>query len=505
MSILSKLYRFIKSDTFFWLSLSYFIVDSVWTAVFGIFPGAFDEDTHLAVIKYFTAHPNPFFGSQPIYLDKFGAIVHDSSYMYRYLMWLPWQLITHLTSNFTAQVIFLRFINVALFVAGIIIVRKLLLKITNKRAIVNFALLLFILVPITGQLASQINYDNLMFPLMGLCFLLAIKFVNSLNDKPDIFIGGIFLALSLITGLVKYTFLTMFLGVLIFVIWKVVKFRQVNKKTIWSEFYNGFLRLKRNKKLLLVLLLLISFGLFFERFGLNVVRYHTPLPGCQKVIGIARCEGSSIYQRNVMYKNSKPTIVNGNPLRFTYLWLKHMNFNLMMTINGPVSGYSIGLPLLLPYVASIVFGIVGIILTFIYSRKIFRTSASQLVGIAFLVYIVSLWILNYSGYLQTGRRVAIQGRYLVPLLPVLFTWFLLGINYAGKSYRRVKVYILLVLIICFFIGGGALNFIVHSDNSWYWQNNNTAIKVNRYAKDVFKPIIPGSNQQAPYWQNSLSF
>src|ERR1700733_14621302 len=106
---------------FFILVLALFLVEAVWIAVSGRYPMAFDEDFHLGIIQIYAHHLSPFFASQPPNADAYGAVARDPSYLYHYLMSFPWRLITALTHNFVAQVIFMRMFSVAFFAIGLVL------------------------------------------------------------------------------------------------------------------------------------------------------------------------------------------------------------------------------------------------------------------------------------------------------------------------------------------------------------------------------------------------
>ncbi len=503
-SWLKSLANFLSSDWFFRLIIAVFILQAVWIALSSIYPGAFDEETHLSIINFFAHHPNPFFTHQPASLNQYGAVVYDSSYLYRYLMAFPWLLIIFAVKSFTIQVIIMRLINVGLFTWGIILFRKLLRRITDNIKLIHVSLLLIILTPIVPQLAAQINYDNLFIPFLVLEFILSIDILKQLKlGKVNLKKSLLFLAFGFLTCLVKYTFLPIFTVMILFL---VVQFLRPKSRALGyfeqakSELANWTIGLK----ILLIGLLIVSFGLFFERYGLNIIRYRTPTPSCVDVIGAKSCQGYSIYQRNIYNIQNKPLSFNKSPLYFTAVWIKHMQYNLMMTINGPASGYSIGLPLLVPYIASIVLATSGLGLILAYRRRIFNSTSRRLILLSMLLYLLSLWIVNYTEYLHTGRRVAVQGRYLVPFLPFIYLIFLLGLEVWLKTKPQLKTGLISLLVLAFLMGGGVVAFIVHSDDAWYWQGNQSAINMNKTAKRLLKPIIPATHY-VPNWQNSLDF
>ncbi len=497
--------KFFSTERFFVATLVLFAVQSVWIALSGIFPGAFDEDTHLSLIKFFASHPNPFFTHQPDYLNQFGPIVHNPSYLYHYVMSFPWRLITLVTDSSTAQIIVMRLLNVLLLGIGLFLIRKVLLSATSNRTLVHLAILLLVLTPIVPQLAAQINYDNLMIPLMFADLLLAIRLLRQLQkDRFNVWLAGLFLALGMLTSLVKYTFLPIFLAAIVYVLWRSVRSTRKNRLALWSSAKLGYRSLSIARRSALMVLVVISLGLFFERFGMNVIRYRTTTPDCVQVLGEPSCQQYSIYRRGIIYANHKPPNINPNPVRFTYLWFKHMDFNTVMAINGPASGYSIGRPLPLPYAALIVFEIAGALLCVVFWRKVFASAAARIFALGIALYLLSLWTHNYPNYLSTGRRVAVQGRYLVPLLPMAYLLFLLAGKQLLKQWPKLGIATATTLVACFMAGGGALTFILHSDTAWYWPNNSAVLHLNEDTQHLLRPVIPGS-YYAPYRQSSLNF
>ncbi len=497
--------RVIYSDTFFVATLVIFAFEAIWIAVSSIYPMAFDEDTHLTKINYYAHHFNPFMSAQPQNLDSIGVVAHDPSYLYHVVMALPWRIVTLVTSNFTAQIIFMRFINIGLFVLALIIFRKVLLKAWPNKAIVNMSIFFVAFTPLIIQLAGQINYDNLMILTLAVSLMLLFNIYEKLrNGKMDLWLIGLFLGLSTITTIIKYTFMPIYFVLIVFLVWQIVDFYIKNKKNNVSLTKISINKLSLLKKLVLIFILLASFGLAFERYGMNFIRYKNPTPDCVQVIGEQRCNAFSIYRRGQLYAASKPAHYNKNPLYFTFLWTKHMLFNLMMAINGPASGYSIGLPMPLPFITLLLLFSFGLILSLFYFRKIFSKPLLLLLGILIVSYLTPLLILNYSDYLKYGRRVAVQGRYLAPLLPMLYLIFLIGLLQLFKRLPNIRILLASTAILCFLLGGGVITFILHSDQAWYWPNNQIVNNINKNAQTLLKPLILNSNY-TPYWQTSLEF
>lgn len=497
-------YRVAGTNKFFVFVIALFLVQAGWVAFSSLYPMAFDEDTHLGIIRFFASNPNPFFTTQPPELNQYGPVVGEISYLYRYVMTLPWHVITWLTDNFMAQVVAMRFINVAFFAGGLAIFWRTFLLAFNNKVIANLTVLLVTLTPISSQLAGQINYDNLFFLLMAIMVRLALLVSISLKTtslRVDQLI--LFVVTGLLGSLVKYTFLPIFAAAALYLALRIYKTFHKRTATLTAELHTTFNVLSAVQRFALIGLLFISIGLFAERYGGNLLNYGTFTPDCVSVIGQDNCESYSIYRRGVIYEQSKPDTFNKSPLYFSYVWLRHMELNLMSVLNGPHSGYAIGQPLFLPYLGSVIFSVSGIVLSAYFWRRLIKNHLYKMTIFVSLFYCGLLWILNYSSYLEVGRRVAVQGRYLVPLLPMFYFVFFIALRQIFLHAPKIRLGLTSLIVICFMYGGGVLTFILHSDHAWYWPNP-TVNRMNESVQKILRPIVPDS-EYTPYWQTSFEF
>src|SRR5690348_13109817 len=118
--------RLLGSRRFFYGVLIFFGLESLWIAISAAYPMAFDEDFHFGLIKIYSHHWLPFLSGQPEGADAFGAVARDPSYLYHYLMSFPYRLISFCTGNETAQVVFLRLLNIMLFGTALVLFRRVL-------------------------------------------------------------------------------------------------------------------------------------------------------------------------------------------------------------------------------------------------------------------------------------------------------------------------------------------------------------------------------------------
>jgi hypothetical protein len=132
------------------------------------------------------------------------------------------------------------------------------------------------------------------------------------------------------------------------------------------------------------------------------------------------------------------------------------------------------------------------VLALFFALKIFRKHWElQLFLVTLGVYIGVLFWNNYGSYLQTGQPVAINGRYLLLVLPLVlavsalaFVAFLRKLQ-LGDARPWVAAGIVLLLL----QGGGFITFVLQSDESWYWQNSKPVSALNHAARNVLRPLI----------------
>ena len=491
---LRKISQWFGSKACFVVILMVSAISSAWIAVSSVYPMAFDEDYHLGLIKIYSHRWLPFFSSQPTNTSQYSAFTREPSYVYHYLMSFPWRIITMLTHNFMVQVITMRLLNVALFLTGLALFRLLLLRSKFSPQVINLALLLFILTPLTPLVAAQINYDNLLFPLLALNLILVIDFSRQLKAREFSWTRlAIIFSLGLITCLVKYVYLPMFIASGLYIIWLLGVWARRDwphlKQTIVARAHN--LSLKRLRLVAVVVMVVLSCGLAFERLGLNVIRYHAPQPDCSQVLTTEQCMAFGPWKRNYDIKRATQPSADPNPFLFSYSWMRHMAFNLAFTLNGPASDFSIGNPLPFPNWIILAFSSLGLMLIVASLHRLLKDDVLRVCFLAMLTYLSALWLKNYSEYLELKLPTAIQGRYLLPVLIVAYLAMAVAITNLIGNRHIIKLLSASMVIGIFLMGGGALTFILRSDDSWYWSNK-PIISTNLRVRKALQPIIPGA-------------
>ena len=485
------------SQRCFWLITALLMVQALWIALSGLYPMAFDEDFHLGIIRLYAHHPWPWWAGQPMGSGVFGPLSRDPSYLYHYLMSFPYHLISLCTSNQTIQVILLRLINIGLFAGGLVLWRRLLLQTGASRAIINLCLLLFVLLPIVPLLAAQINYDNLLMPLVAGVLLLTTRFNQQLAKRDSSAAKTLLqlVILCLLTSIVKYAFLPLCIVVLSFVAIKLVTTHRRASKPAQRPLrvlYKGFRQLDRVSRWGLLLLLMLSAVLFSERYGVNLIRYHTPVPDCGQVLVLEECSLYGPWIRDYNFAADKAD-TGDSPVTFMHEWLYGMWLRTFFAVDGPTTQFQTRGPLTVPGIAGIGIAVIGAAAIIVAGRQVWRRYDRTVLGLGLAgagFYVVVLWLTEYQDYVHTGVPVAINGRYLLPvLLPVMLVGAL-ALNEVIKRWPRLKLTLTVTAVLSLVWGGGALTYILRSNDAWYWPS--PAVRTANHAvQRVVGPLTPG--------------
>jgi len=494
--IIISIRDFVASPRFFVGIVALFIIQAVWIAISSNYPMAFDEDFHMGLIKLYSEHLLPFWSSHPASGDAYGALTRDPSYLYHYILGIVYLPIKAIFQSFSAQIIIFRFINIGLFAFGLYVFRKLLLASKASSVIVNLSLFLFVLIPAVPLLGAQINYDNLIIPITAYALLLGLQFVQSLKKKSFDFMKLLKLVLVCLFGsLVKYAFLPIFLAIVVFILfYSLVQYRDINK--LKESISLSWKMAKRPIKYFLVGLILLFSFLAVERYGLNVAKYHKPVPDCGQVLSYDNCKAYGPWIRDYNFSKSKQAHVDTSPLAYSTRWTYGMWLRSYFSVGGKKSDYQSRGPLYLPAISAAVFIIAGFMALLLKYKQIFRrynSYAILLFTLAIVFTVAILWFTQYQFFIKTTQPVAINGRYLFPVAPLIICLIMLAYNELIKN-QNIKIILASVLIVCSIWGGGAMTYILRSQPSWYWSNSPTN-SVNEYIKRNVGPVIPGNNNQ----------
>ncbi len=490
----SRFTALVASPTFFWIVLGFFVFEALWFVFSAVYPMAFDEDFHFGLIKLYSQHWLPFPTHQPTSASMYGPLSRDPSYLYHYLMSFPYRLIELFTKDQTIQIIWLRLINVALFSYSLVLFRQLLLRIKSSATFVNVSILVFVLIPIVPLLAATINYDNLFMIFVAWTGLLLAKIIPELEAKrvPLRDLGT--LAIVCVLGsIVKYPFLPIFAAcVLILVALSWRSFRQ--PRAMWQAVRKAFLATSKTTMAVLLTLLVLSLTLFSQRYVLNITTYKTLVPRCDAVLTVDACQSYGPWARDREDAQEKNDDFHAHILSFVPTWMYGMWYRLFFMINGNVptpawARYQNFAPLPGLGFTGIALAVVGAVLVLLSWRRLFRGEwLLAFFMLATMLYVAALFLSDYQSYANSGAPVAINGRYLLPLLLPLAAiaaraWKLV------IGYRpNIQLAIACLVVLLFLQGGGVLSFMLDSNTTWYWPNHRV-VTANEAAQAAAKKLV----------------
>ncbi len=462
-----KLAKIVGSKLVFGFTLLVFVSETGYLSLTSRFPMAFDEAYHFSLIKFFSHRLNPIVTSQASSTYGLGAIVQNPSFLYHYLLSFAYRFIALFTNSLEVQAISLRFINIAFAVASLIVMRKLLRLLNISDAVANLVVLVFALTPVVTVLSAQINYDNLLILAVTLCLYETVAFVKKLDRKIfDAYSLLKLLCLCLFASLVKFAFLPVFAGITVLAAYKLAFYRPPKNSSLRTAARKSFAGITKTPKLLLLAATLTGGFLFVRLYGVNLVEYRNPAPQCSQVLNIQACKHYYAWDRDYNVRQQEkahPATYKMNIFGYTVYWLAINGFGVFGAI----------LPLAGPYYLSPTFClIIAIILTvaFVCSAANFKKlkkGHENLLAVAAIssLYVLAIWARNYHDYLQLGQPIAVDGRYLVPVLVYFYALLGLGAQYAlaGKQTPKLiaKCALVLLVVFSFLYYGGYAQYITH--------------------------------------------
>lgn len=488
----------LRSKKFFYGIVALLVVQAIWMALTAQYPMAFDENFHFGIIQIYSHQWTPFITHTPPDSGAYGELTRTPSYFYHYLMSFPYRLTALFTDQQVVQVIVLRFINIAFFAGGLVAFYRLLRRLKFSAGATNLSLLMIVLIPVVPFLAGQINYDNLLFLIIPLMALLTLSCSESLTNKGFLPARQLALLLSLgmIGSVTKYAFLPIFFASLVYLVILLVR----RKKHPLTRTWDSFKTLQPKLQLAFAALLIITGGLFVERYAVNAISYGSLEPDCARVESVSHCMQYGPWGRNYTIKASNEAAGNtGLPNQFVFLpqWVAGMMHRLYFAINYDYVNYY---ELPLPIITASVVGVIGFVLVALYWRTLFRHNPHLwLVVTLVAIYLAALLYINYSDYNRYKMLLAINGRYLILILPFVFAFMATAYSLAlkkvaSKKQSIAKATLALGVLALTLQGGGILTFAVRSDDNWYWQNP-LARSLGRGLKDSAIPFIIGADHK----------
>lgn len=458
---------------------------------------AYDEYFHYGKIQLYAHQWLPFFSSVPDGSTVYGAVARDPSYLYHYLLSFPFRLFAHFVHSFTAQVVFLRLFDIGFLATGLVLFWKAFIRAGISKLVVNLTMFIMVFLPVVPFLAGQINYDNLLFMMTALSVWLMVRLTQEVRETRVV-PAGLFLSFAsvlLLGGLVKYAFLPFILGASLFWILFIHRSSRQFKIPFWRLVLPDLGTLRSVSGVFVVILFVVSFGLFSERYIGNTMLYHTPTPECDTVLGVEPCRDYDPFARNQNYKelNLKDTVESAAKRDYPVMWGRNIMRSLFFTVGPRELQYPAGEPLKLAYIAAWIGVAAAAAALLARGRKLWcENSVFPLFFIASGFYVVVLFAQNLSDFLALGVPVAVQGRYIVLILPLLLILAISAIRDVTRRLPHRQLVIggiaLLLAIALVFEGGGLAPFVIRSSDEWMWAGSFMQ-HANHVIRDVAWPLI----------------
>ena len=464
--------RGLASKMFLRIALLWFILGAVVIALTSKYPMAFDENWHLGLIQVYAKYWLPFDIPKTPDMAALGAATSDPSYFFHYLMSFPYRVMNTWHWSQTSIIITLRMMDIAMFTGALILFWKTLRGLGLSLAKANVVIAGITLIPIAPLLAAEINYDNLMLLFVAGLFWLTVQITTSLRTSKRLNPVQAYLLLAVIFFgcATKYAFMPL---ALISGVW--IVFLMIRHHMRWRHFWQQIRRLPKTKHILLVLLVIIG-GTLLSRDVYNLATYHKLAPPCDYFFSVNECEAYGPWDRDYHLKEEKPIrhpnfVAKSYPAYIISDWIPGITTRLFFTVSGPEDDYDSAEPLPIPvsiYVTFCLLGFAGLVWSFWLLAR--RNPIVWYILATILLYCLSLSLDVYKSYRATAEPVAINGRYLLPLAPLIGFVLLTGLDELVTKLR-FKKYLPSVCAVALLIivaqGGGAVTYFALAKNSWF--------------------------------------
>jgi hypothetical protein len=342
----------------------------------------------------------------------------------------------------------------------------------------NVVLAFFVITPGVAILPGVLSYDNPVIFFTAVLFYLAVRSIkdNSINLRRLSFIIGV----VLIGTLMKYTLMAVAAPVIIFL---AVDLYRKHGASLLPKIKRSYVIMTQASKILTISVLLISSMLFVERIGYNLVKYHDTAASCLDVISKDRCLKNDVLKRN--FTNAEKKSDNFRPIDI-------YNYSLSLWIPTIIRHHASPaktLPVI--YILYLTLGLLGSLFTLLFLRDLIRNRALLMLVVAAVFYVLVVLMENYAAYKNQGIPVAMNGRYIFPVLPIfmlIFGWAV--VRCFGERHKAAPAVLLVFLIITMSQGGGLITYFLDYYEPNYWQNNHI-LDFNRDAKHILSPLVKG--------------
>jgi hypothetical protein len=396
------------------------------------FPLPYDEQYHFTLIQHYSQQLSPFIDAQPAELATAGDATRYGSYLSHYLLSFPLRFITLFTNDIATQVFLLRLINIAFVVGALVLFRLFVLRLMKSGVAANGAVALLAVLPVTSLLAAHINYDNLILLTFAGLLVMAQVIVQRTKAGEGLRATLLlsFVAVALLGCLVKFTFLPLAAMMLAFTATVLMRYKA------WPKFQT-----KRVSVSLIAALLLCvaASGLFSERYVGNLIVYKTLQPDCEAIQPLNVCMQYGPWACNYGLEQAAANDVAFEG-RSVQGYLANIGAPLMVRGLGGVNDKGIVAEIPKPTLISLMATAALLAVGMLGAAVMYRKDALVLMVVSAMgLYVAALFQRNYSEFMSLHEIVAVQGRYIVPLVVPFVVIGFIGLRmYAKHIYRAFQ-------------------------------------------------------------------
>ncbi len=375
--------------------------------------------------------------------------IRTPSYLYHYILGNISRLFPGEALNYDA----LKCINAVFNIVTVFMFIKLLYTLTKNNWIKILSMIFMTNTLMFTTLGVGVNYDNL----VNLFSIISIYFVIKIIKYEDYKYFFILIPTGIAALLTKFTFLPLFFLEIIVSSFKIKGIYKYSK-----EFIINHKKIFNIKTLLLIIITFTMICLFAERYGYNLIKYRKISPSCDQLYSVEKCTTDPQYDRDKNLIETAHERKRINLYLFTTNWINSM----IDGTYGLLGHRSFAINLKLFYVVTFCTFILFFGISRYESLKSEKTHLALIfIGLGFGF--ILLFFVNYLRYRKLNQYgVAIQGRYIFPVLSIihyLFSYYLIRITKRSNLLKLCLSFFLLFM----FIYGGFYWFSRYSDSSWY--------------------------------------
>ncbi|WP_353809256.1 hypothetical protein [Agromyces sp. SYSU T00194] len=447
----------------------------------------YDEFYHVGIVDAFAGQAAPFPSPDPE-SGYLGDVTRLPSYLYHYLLSFPYRLAVAAGASEFEAVVLLRLITVAITTTSLIWFRRIGRGLGLSGAIVNTALLVFVMLPVVPFVAATVNYDGPLLLLTAI-FLWRAMLVQA-APRFDPAAWAIMLGVGAIASVTKYTFLPVFAAAIVMLL--VNEFLRA-RASGWGEWWSTRERVDVRSPWTWIVgaLLAIAFALVLERIGWNLLAYGTPNPSCGDLHAEEYCRAYGPYRRNADLRAGHETTPIGLSSAWYFLMGDWIPWTILTstTVGGetPTGVQTLtGSEFLLNLLR--IGTTVAVVFALLVLAPALRNGRARLLVVVSLALAGALFVLNYNGWRTNGIALAIQARYLMPVLPVLLMGAGFGVARTLRLTQRRpgawKAGVLAILLVVAIQCGGPLIYFAGATPGWV------------QPESVLAPLVPAAHSLA---------